>query len=319
MKPPRSSTNKKFLGNILVSTLRSHSRKDSHCHGKRNIRHYRKHIKFDQPKHKDPHFQPPNLIKSGNFRYDDYKKISPSGEKDEGQSSSKEGKDHDHDRWMKTHDKLDKHDELDYCGRHASRHDCHESKYEKYDSQQRKYNSYIHKSKHQKPEDHWSEDRDLSGSESGCRTSKYRKGQRLELDVLSSDEEKLSDRKRKKTEKKSKKKKKNKSFREVNNSGHKISDRKKSRNNSNETEDIDSKQKHKTESLKRQLSCDSEESLLEDIHKHTGIETAENPREKILDIFGEYVIDKQQTKKSKHKSHKSKHKKHKDDKIILDL
>ena len=64
--------------------------------------------------------------------------------------------------------------------------------------------------------------------------------------------------------------------------------------------------------LKRKNSGKSEEdSLIEDIKKHKDFNTDKNPEEKLIDFAADYLIDRRQKKKSKHKekkSHKAKHK-----------
>jgi glutamate/tyrosine decarboxylase-like PLP-dependent enzyme len=53
---------------------------------------------------------------------------------------------------------------------------------------------------------------------------------------------------------------------------------------------------------RKKLSKNEEESLIEDIEKDKHLEKEESPKEKIIEFVGDYLIEKRQKKKSKHKS-----------------
>lgn len=254
----------------------------------------------------------PKLINGGHFRFDDYKKLPPCDNKYDGPSSSR---DLNEKRWDISPDKHDIRHKYDIShNKHDIRHNKYDNRYDKhvisYDEHESRCYDSVSKSRKRRTEY-------TNSFKSESKAAKYRTSQRLESQDSDSGQESSSDRGKKKNNKKSKKRGKNEDYYGKRRKENSMYKEKKPSKLSSQTEDCDSLQGSEAKSKKRRLSCESEESLLADIQKHSDL--VDNPREEILDIFGEYVIDKSQKKKKKHKKHKSKHKKDGSPTIILDL
>ncbi|XP_052076146.1 pre-mRNA-splicing factor 38B-like [Mytilus californianus] len=272
VKRPGATTDKKFLGNVLVSTLRSNKRKPSRDQDHRP--HRRKYDdKRDSHEHSrhsyHPRHHPPKLVNGGYFRYNDQRRYSHSenGKNEEKEFSEKHARIIDRDDSQGNRKSMSVSDRLK-----------DEEKEEKSSEHEKSYQKELCK-EHKK---------DFKNKK--CRDDK-------------------KDR-QKKTAKERRKKEKSKEEEQYIHSDEgkvKITGKKSDSDLiSEKTYHKDTGQGHRRRNIS---SISEEESLLEDIKKHKDSDDDKNPQEKIIDIFGDYLIEKKQKKKkNKHKSHKAKHK-----------
>ncbi|XP_076072079.1 uncharacterized protein LOC143043785 [Mytilus galloprovincialis] len=285
VKRQGASTDKKFLGNVLVSTLRSNKRKPSRDHDHRS--HRRKYVdkktSYDRSRHSyHQQHHPPKLINGGYFRYNDQRKYShtENGKNEEKGTSEKHERKSDKDGSLEDKQTMSLSDRL----KDREKEGMKEEKSSEHD---KTYPKELHK-------DH----------KKDFKNEKSRDGKK--------DREKKTAKERKKKEK---------SVEEEAQYIHSDEEKVTITCDNSDSDLISEKAYHKDTSQghrKRNISSKSEEeSLLEDIKKRKDSDDDKNPQEKIIEIFADYLIEKKQKKKKlKHKSHKAKHKhkKHNHDK-----
>ncbi|CAG2197131.1 unnamed protein product [Mytilus edulis] len=264
VKRQGASTDKKFLGNVLVNKKNS----------------------YDRPRHSyHQRHHPPKLINGGYFRYNDQRKYShtENGKNEEKGTSEKYERKSDKDGSLEDKQTMSLSDRLKDREKEGT-------KEEKSSEHDKTYPKELHK-------DH----------KKDFKNKKSRDGKK--------DREKKTAKERKKKEK------------SVEEEAQYIHSDEKIVTITCDNSDrdlISEKAYHKDTGQgqrKRNISSKSEEeSLLEDIKKHKDSDDDKNPQEKIIEIFGDYLIEKK--KKLKHKSHRAKHKhkkhKHKHDKANED-
>ncbi|CAC5410193.1 unnamed protein product [Mytilus coruscus] len=266
VKRQGASTDKKFLGNVLVSTLRSNKRKPSRDHDHRSLRrkYEDKRESYDCYRHSyHPRHNPPKLVNGGYFRYNDQRRFShtENGKKEEKVPSEKFKR------------RSEKDDSISDRLKDVEKEEMKEEKNSEHEKLNRKELRKEHKKdlKNKKCRDDIKKDREKKTAKERRKNQKWVEEEALDLI-------------------------------------------------SKPTYHKDTGQGHR----KRNISSKSEEeSLLEDIKKHKDSDNDKNPQEKIIEIFGDFLIEKKQKKKKlKHKSHKAKHKhkkhKHKHDKANKD-
>ncbi|XP_063414388.1 pre-mRNA-splicing factor 38B-like [Mytilus trossulus] len=286
VKRQGASTDKKFLGNVLVSTLRSNKRKHSRDHDHRS--HRRKYIekrdRYDRPRHSyHRQHHPPKLINGGYFRYNDQRKYShtDNGKREEKRTAEK------HERMSDKDGSLEDKQTMSLSDRLKDREK--EGMTEEKSSEHEILNTQDLGKDHKKDFKNKKRRDDKKDREKKTAKERKKKEKSIEKEAqyIHSDEEKVT-------------------ITCGNSDTDLISEK---------TCYKDTGQGHR----KRNISSKSEEeSLLEDIKKHKDSDDDKNPQEKIIEIFGDYLIEKKQKKKkNKQKSHKAKHK-HKKHKLKHD-